>query len=74
MKLEKREITLNEADSLLDMLYLEERLLNVYSKGAKKAFRKELVGEFSRLLEETRKECESVSALLKNSKNAFVVK
>ena len=74
MKLEKREITLNEADSLLDMLYLEERLLNAYAVGAKKGFRKELVGEFSRLLEETKKERESVAALLENSKNAFAIK
>lgn len=32
MKLEKREITLNEADSLRDMLYMEKTVLEEYVK------------------------------------------
>lgn len=32
LRLEKREITLNEKDSILDMLRFEERVLNEYAR------------------------------------------
>jgi hypothetical protein len=32
LRLEKREITLNEKDSILDMLRFEERVLNEYTR------------------------------------------
>lgn len=41
MKLEKREITLNEKDSLTDMLLLERSLLNAYAISCGEAERKE---------------------------------
>lgn len=44
MKLEKREITLNEKDSVTDMLYLEKNLLSAYEKGIKITERKETKG------------------------------
>ncbi len=42
MKLEKREITLNEYDSLLDMLGCSERLLELYRVAIGFACRKEV--------------------------------
>ena len=42
MKLEKREITLNEYDSVSDMLFTCERLLDIYKETALVAERKEL--------------------------------
>jgi rubrerythrin len=44
MKLEKREITLNEKDSITDMLYLEKTLLSVYEKGLKTTESKQAKG------------------------------
>ena len=41
MKLEKREITLNERDSLLDMYFCAQALQTEYDKGAKLSERKE---------------------------------
>ncbi len=47
MKNEKREITLNEKDSLKDMLEAEKSLVNAYTGGAwlveKKQFREQLL-------------------------------
>ena len=42
MKLEKREVTLNEKDSILDMLFFEENLQQEYSVIAEKIEGKEL--------------------------------
>ena len=42
MKLEKREITLNERDSLLDMYFWERSIETEYKQGAKLAERKEM--------------------------------
>ena len=42
MKFEKREITLNERDSILDVLVIHERLAEVYLQGARVADRKEV--------------------------------
>ena len=41
MKLEKREITLNECDSLRDVLFLEKSLLNEYVEALVRVRRKE---------------------------------
>ncbi len=41
MKLEKREITLNEKDSLYDVLFMQKTLLNGYLSAMEKAQRKE---------------------------------
>ncbi len=56
MKLEKREITLNEKDSLLDMLFFETALLSAYQKAAQSADRVEEAGELARLSKEVEKE------------------
>lgn len=52
MKLEKREITLNEFDSLKEMFYLEKMLLNEYSECLCKVTRKETRGELLRMMRE----------------------
>ncbi len=49
MKIEKREITLNERDTLKDMLFFEKGLLREYASSMEKAERKE-----TRTLLETR--------------------
>ena len=59
MKLEKREITLNELDSLKDVYYFEKTLLREYETAAKKAERKEAQNEIARFLEEVKGETES---------------
>ena len=41
MKLEKREITLNEQDSVQDMLTMEKSILRAYADTVEHAFRKE---------------------------------
>lgn len=53
MKLEKREITLNEADSLKDVYYIEKSLLQAYSEGSGLALRKEVWNEVERLIKQT---------------------
>ena len=58
MKLEKREITLNEADSLKDIYYLEKSLFEGYAEIEKFAVRKEVVNElekFAKQMEEEKK-------------------
>ncbi len=42
MKFEKREVTLNEYDSILDVLFAHERLASLYFEGARFANRKEV--------------------------------
>ena len=68
MKLEKREITLNEADSLKDVYYLEKSLISEYEKVEKYAERKEIFNEFEILLKEAKADCEKVLSLWKKSK------
>lgn len=68
MKLEKREITLNEADSLKDMLYMEKNLLCRYGELMEKAERKEVRAELLRLMKETGEEVFFVFDLLKKSR------
>ena len=45
MKLEKREITLNEADSLRDMLYTEKTVLEEYVKALEQPLSKQTQNE-----------------------------
>lgn len=52
MKLEKREITLNEFDSLKEMFYLEKMLMNEYLECLCKSARKETRGELLRMMKE----------------------
>ena len=52
MKLEKREITLNEYDSLKDVFYTEKILLNEYAIAISKAQRQETKKELLRLMKE----------------------
>ena len=68
MKLEKREITLNEADSLKDVFYLERTLFREYSAGAGKNERKEVNNELALLIEEAKEDMEKVLALWEKSK------
>ena len=56
MKLEKREITLNEKDSVSDVFYLEKLLLQEYENGRGLANRKEVQNELEKLLEEAKKD------------------
>ena len=62
MKLEKREITLNEKDSLKDVLYLETFLLIKYAD-QRKEFRKETENVFERLKNETEEELDLIEKL-----------
>lgn len=41
MRLEKREVTLNEKDTLLDMIFFEQSLARAYRRAANEAERKE---------------------------------
>ena len=62
MKLEKREITLNEKDSLKDVLYLETLLCTAYAD-KKGTFRQETKNRFADLGKETLKEKEWIEKL-----------
>ena len=62
MKLEKREITLNEKDSLKDVLYLEAFLRIKYAD-QRKEFRKETENVFERLKKETEEELDLIEKL-----------
>lgn len=68
MKLEKREITLNEADSLKDVFYLERTLLKEYSEGQGYTERRELENELTTLIEDTKADMEKVFSLWEQSK------
>ena len=67
MKLEKREITLNEADSLRDLLYFERSLCNAYGAGAQSAERKETERELLQFQQETQENEKRIEELLKQS-------
>ena len=56
MKLEKREITLNEKDSLKDLLLLEKALLGQYTDVLTKVTRKEFRERVLDLIKETAQE------------------
>ena len=53
MKLEKREITLNEYDSLQDAFYLQKLLIIEYAQALSQTARKETRSELMRLVKET---------------------
>lgn len=67
MKLEKREITLNEFDSLKDVFYIEKTLLNEYVYALSKATRKQTRGELMRLLKETGEDMYFVRDLMRGA-------
>lgn len=67
MKLEKREITLNEADSLKDIYYVEKTLLQAYKPGTA-IVRKEVKNEVEQLMLQTKEEGEKLYALWQKSK------
>ncbi len=64
MKLEKREITLNEKDSLKDILFLEKALLNEYVETLIYVTRKEERERLLTRIKETAEEIFTVKDLL----------
>jgi hypothetical protein len=68
MKLEKREITLNEADSLKDIYYIEKALLTAYTEGEVFIVRKETENELAKLIAQTKEEKEKIYTLWQKSK------
>ena len=74
MKLEKREITLNEEDSLKDMYFFEKNLQAQYAQGAKLAERKETEGELSKLMREAEKDAAVCAELLSQTPVALGAK
>ncbi len=70
MKLKKREITLNEADSLKDVFFTEKALAQAYEEGDTFSFRKETANELAALRERALSETEKTGALWKKSKAA----
>ena len=68
MKLEKREIALNEADSLKDIYYIEKTLLTAYVEGEDFIVRKETENEVKKLTEQAKEETERIYALWQKSK------
>ncbi len=69
MKLKKREITLNEADSLKDVFFTEKALTSAYAEGEGFAFRKETANELLTLKGLALAETERIRALWKKSKS-----
>lgn len=67
MKLEKREITLNEYDSLQDAYYREKTLINEYVRALTQMQRKESKDALLRLINDTAKEMFLLQDLLKSS-------
>lgn len=67
MKLEKREITLNETDSVKDMYFYEKNLQNCYAHALKFVQRKEAEGELSRLCREAEKDAAMMEELCKHT-------
>lgn len=65
MKLEKREITLNESDSLQDTLYMEKILLSGYIEQLPFIARKETAEMLVRHIKETAEEIVFISELQK---------
>ena len=67
MKLEKREITLNEQDSLKDMLHFEKLLLKCYVETLGASTRKSARGELLQYMKEVGEEMGYLADLLKKS-------
>ena len=68
MKLEKREITLNERDSLKDVYYLEESLGCAYEKRGKGKYRKEVLSALTLLQAQVEEEKKLLLSLLEKSR------
>ncbi|MBQ9714001.1 MAG: hypothetical protein IJV83_01625 [Clostridia bacterium] len=68
MKLEKREITLNEYDSLKDVYYLEKTLLREYTARLALAKCKETENELTRLLDEVTEDMTVAENLMKRAR------
>ena len=66
MKLEKREITLNEKDSLKDVFYLEKTMLAEYGEALLQAERNETQRGLFELMRQTAKEMLFIKDLLKD--------
>ena len=69
MQLEKQKITLNERDSLLDVLYSHERLAETYLQGAQAVDRKEVRELLKKRLCEVLDEIYFLKDLIKNLQN-----
>lgn len=67
MKLEKREITLNEYDSLKDVFYLEKSLLREYTARLALSKCKETENELSRMLKEVSEDMSLMEKLMTES-------
>ena len=67
MKFEKREITLNEIDSLKDSFYFEQTLLARYQAGVESAENKETIETIRVFTRETESEMERLSGLMRKS-------
>ncbi|MBE5746846.1 MAG: hypothetical protein E7352_01580 [Clostridiales bacterium] len=74
MKLEKREITLNETDSLKDVYYTEKTLLREYSARLTLTTCQETKHELSALIEEVTSDMEKAENLMqKSAKNTALI-
>lgn len=69
MKIEKQKITLNERDSLLDVLYTHERLAELYLQGASIVERKEVRELLKKRLNEVVDEIYFLKDLIENLQN-----
>ena len=67
MKFEKREITLNEIDSLKDSFYFEETLLARYQSGLDSTENKETTETIRSFIRATESEIQTLSKLMKKS-------
>ncbi len=72
MKLEKREIALNECDSLKEAFYLEKLLLSEYIECLTKAERKEVKGELIRMMAEVGEDLYFTQALMQKCEQAQI--
>lgn len=67
MKLEKREITLNEYDSLKDVFYMEKTLLLEYAQAVGKATRKQTLHVLLDFMKETCEDLYFIQGLMNGS-------
>ena len=67
MKLEKREITLNEFDSLRDAFYIQKMLMAEYEQALFCVWRKETRDKIISLLQETAQDAVFLQDLMQNS-------
>ena len=67
MKLEKREITLNEFDSLKDAFYTEKTLMGEYIQALSKAARKETRNQLTELICEVTQDMLFIRDLMRGS-------